>query len=1097
MGLRLLLCLAAATLLGAASASRMSPAVAGDWSGGARQLLQLTDCSKYVPNCATCRFAVSKGSTATRAVCLSCNNGYLAKAAGRACCCPNKCDPCGKSYFCAGAKSTEASGASRIKCGANKVTTTELGRSDRDCVVLPGYAWAMGEGSTQCLAGFYNPGYNTRRCNKCPGGLTTAGPGAAAPAECVAPPGYYKNGGRAVACARGSYKTALGNTDCTECPEGFTTVDGQVAKKSPSDCKYVKPGFGAADDLVPGSSPATPCPADKYRSGDALFTTGTAVACTPCPSGMRTLPEQKGATTSSACLAPPGYGFNTDSGDAAIITTDGAGASDENECYTPAGHGTARALDGALSAGPCAVNTYGSPDKTHGLNDVECTKCPRFTHTLGDGKTEGSDCLTDPGYGEDGACDYAYFQVGNNQMPCTYCGDGYNTTAPGAYEAGQCLVDYGYTPARGGAGGVEPCLRGTYKSTLGDAACTVCPSGTTTSAVALAATAESDCDACRPGFGAASINLAQPECAACESGTWSGGRVSGGAACEAYPKPDGYTGRMVSRRGIASPESCLQEFSADASMASGGSFDLIPMAAASLTLDASKNIVDDCQAGCTGRCQYYNYFDYKTPGERCYYRVAAADIARVSAFDADTSYVLFEVKEGKYVVYEAESAADADAIGVTIATTHATRAAATAACDGDAACAGVSYAAGAAAWRTFGGQAWAGGVGRYGGPSYFTDAFDAARGLGSFGILEQGSCGFTNSDGSLPFPRGTVAAAADTNSDYAGSCNRCYGVRCTSGIVLANDGRPLNWSEAGAFYLTSVSRTLPDTSGRLWPGNDVEELGLVNTQCWDESREQIIRVIDTCPCRQVLPDGAPGVAPGGEVRRQEVCCGGPAGITHFDISFYGFEQLAHPLYGQQARRCFAIGMLEYRPVDCTTGLPVPPSYVDRTAIYRDGARDGWAWFVYSGSYFQHAVPGASPSGDAATCVELTAGGGLTFQVKRGGGALQPFGGADTLRFQLRAGPPPPARAAARLPDLKIFVLNEQEQRYCNNEVFIRDLANSSTPLRGGWAAYRLPFSALRCDYEGALPDQVDRVDIQNASPDSSAAFCLANFEIAR
>ena len=45
--------------------------------------------------------------------------------------------------------------------------------------------------------------------------------------------------------------------------------------------------------------------------------------------------------------------------------------------------------------------------------------------------------------------------------------------------------------------------------------------------------------------------------------------------------------------------------------------------------------------------------------------------------------------------------------------------------------------------------------------------------------------------------------------------------------------------------------------------------------------------------------GAPGVKPGGETRRQDVCCGGSAGIAHFDISFFGFEQLAHPLYGQQ------------------------------------------------------------------------------------------------------------------------------------------------------------------------------------------------------
>lgn len=42
-------------------------------------------------------------------------------------------------------------------------------------------------------------------------------------------------------------------------------------------------------------------------------------------------------------------------------------------------------------------------------------------------------------------------------------------------------------------------------------------------------------------------------------------------------------------------------------------------------------------------------------------------------------------------------------------------------------------------------------------------------------------------------------------------------------------------------------------------------------------------------------------------------------------------------------------------------------------------------------------------------MELAAGGGLTFQVKRGS-ELQPFGGATALAFSLRAGQPPPAPA---------------------------------------------------------------------------------------
>jgi hypothetical protein len=58
---------------------------------------------------------------------------------------------------------------------------------------------------------------------------------------------------------------------------------------------------------------------------------------------------------------------------------------------------------------------------------------------------------------------------------------------------------------------------------------------------------------------------------------------------------------------------------------------------------------------------------------------------------------------------------------------------------------------------------------------------------GQFGILAQGACGYTNSDGSLPFPRVVYAAAADTNEDYPGSCGRCYQVSaswCTCVCVV-------------------------------------------------------------------------------------------------------------------------------------------------------------------------------------------------------------------------------------------------------------------------------------------------------------------------
>jgi hypothetical protein len=55
-------------------------------------------------------------------------------------------------------------------------------------------------------------------------------------------------------------------------------------------------------------------------------------------------------------------------------------------------------------------------------------------------------------------------------------------------------------------------------------------------------------------------------------------------------------------------------------------------------------------------------------------------------------------------------------------------------------------------------------------------------------------------------------------------------------------------------------------------------------------------------------------------------------------------------------------MLEYRPVECESGALTPPGYVNRDAIYKGGAQEGWGWFVYKGSYFKHAEPGGWAGG---------------------------------------------------------------------------------------------------------------------------------------
>ena len=49
---------------------------------------------------------------------------------------------------------------------------------------------------------------------------------------------------------------------------------------------------------------------------------------------------------------------------------------------------------------------------------------------------------------------------------------------------------------------------------------------------------------------------------------------------------------------------------------------------------------------------------------------------------------------------------------------------------------------------------------------------------------QQGASGVTYAD--EVFPRDAVAALANNDPDYPGSCGRCYEVRCHTGPVIAN-----------------------------------------------------------------------------------------------------------------------------------------------------------------------------------------------------------------------------------------------------------------------------------------------------------------------
>jgi hypothetical protein len=64
------------------------------------------------------------------------------------------CIPCDYNNVCPGAKITAESSTAFAACGANKITTTQFAKSDRECVVKPGFGWGTGDTSAACDAGF-------------------------------------------------------------------------------------------------------------------------------------------------------------------------------------------------------------------------------------------------------------------------------------------------------------------------------------------------------------------------------------------------------------------------------------------------------------------------------------------------------------------------------------------------------------------------------------------------------------------------------------------------------------------------------------------------------------------------------------------------------------------------------------------------------------------------------------------------------------------------------------------------------------------------------------------------------------------------------
>ncbi|KAK9787725.1 hypothetical protein WJX73_002165 [Symbiochloris irregularis] len=353
-----------------------------------------------------------------------------------------------------------------------------------------------------------------------------------------------------------------------------------------------------------------------------------------------------------------------------------------------------------------------------------------------------------------------------------------------------------------------------------------------------------------------------------------------------------------------------------------------------------------------------------------------------------------------------------------------------------------------------------------------------------FGTPLYGSCGYLSQVGTqgvsfadVPFPVGDLAAAANINVDYPGSCGRCYELRCATGTVVGNytnSGSAIPFNTSNGFTEPNLDEaTVKDDYGRVYPGNDLKSEDELFVQCWNDtlglttpSKSIYITVTDNCPC---------------DNGRNPPCCGNVP--SHLDLSFFAFEKIAHPIYG--------LMNLEYRPVDCETKAPLIflPGFINST-IYENNAVTGWSWNAYSVDNKQLQVPNAGVDNSNATCIDAKSQGGLTFIARDGSDSdYQPFNNAQSISFyvkQTSASDLGGDAIASVPPDVQLSIGNAEQKYYCQG-LDLTSLAQGQTS--NGLVQLSTPLSAFNCDLS-----RVDQVGFQNVGS-SSVAFCLDQLEI--
>ncbi len=351
------------------------------------------------------------------------------------------------------------------------------------------YKDTFGSGNcTNCLPNHYSD-HSLSSCTSCPdNSILLDLKGDILDCECKA--GFFANESSCVQCEPGTFKSSNGFENCYDCQQGkYSDYSSTFCNECPMHT------------TAPNKSESVyNCTCDAGFTVDLVLDSSQLV-CIPCSAG-----KYKSAPGFLNCTDNP---LNSDSEEGAIIFTCNSGfaVNREQDGCTPCE--SFYKINAVIGKPFCEMNEYFVSQR------CSCASCP--VHTLAYGRANFE------WYGE---------------VNVSGAEPGINGELIGAQSVQDCVCQFGYTcaacPYCEACDACVPCDLGTYKDYLGNFPCATCPTDVNGSVQLTSLPASIDVAncTCPPGFRVLD-QVPDLECSACEPGTYS--TTLGSIACSLCP----------------------------------------------------------------------------------------------------------------------------------------------------------------------------------------------------------------------------------------------------------------------------------------------------------------------------------------------------------------------------------------------------------------------------------------------------------------------------------------------------------------------------------------------------------------------------------